>query len=75
MQPGTFSELILRVRKIEFESCKQLKKRSDSELSKKNGGTIRPEIFFWVETFWAHSSGGCEGSETLFTKKSSFLSS
>ena len=33
--PENISELISRAGKIEFESCKYLKKRSDSELSKK----------------------------------------
>ena len=45
--PLTPSELILPARKIEFESCQHLETRSDSELSQKNGGIIRPKgIFF-----------------------------
>ena len=66
MQPGTFSE----------KSNLNHEKLSDSELSKKNGGIIRPKGIFFFETFWANSSGGFEGSETFFAKKkSSFLSS
>ena len=45
----THSELIPRARKIEFESCKKMKKkkkRPDSELSKKNGGINRPTGIF-----------------------------
>ena len=58
-----------RARKIEFESCKELKKRSDSELSKKNGGLIRPKGIFF-ETCWPNSSGGFVGSQTFFQEKS-----
>ena len=45
-----------------------MKTRSDSELSKKNGGIIRPKGFFFFETFWANSSGGLEGPETFVGK-------
>ena len=38
----TLSDLFSQTRKIEFESCKQLKTRSDSELSK---GKWRKGIF------------------------------
>ena len=41
---------ILPTRKIEFELCIYLKTRSDSELSKKNGGIIRPKGIIF-ETF------------------------
>ena len=64
-----FSELIPPDRKIEFESCK----RSDSELSKKNGGIIRPKGIFF-ETFWANSSGGFEGPQTFLAKIHLFFS-
>ena len=51
-----------------------MKKRSDSELSKKNGAKIRPTGFV-SETFWVNSSGGFEVLENFFfLKKSSFLS-
>ena len=69
VRPKTHSELIPWARKLEFESCKLLKTRSDSELSKKNGGQFVRKGFFFFETFWANSSGGFEGSETFFTKK------
>ena len=65
VQPENNSELIPRARKIEFESCKSLEKRPDSEPSKKNGGRIRPKGIFF-ETCWANSSGGFEGLETFF---------
>ena len=71
MWPLIISELIPWARKIEFESCKYLKTRSDSELSKKNGRIIRPKGIFF-ETFWANSSGGFGGSQTFFRKKSVF---
>ena len=45
-----------------------MKTRSDSELSKKNGGIIRPRGFFF-ETFWANSPGRFGGLETFFKKK------
>ena len=61
------SKFILPARKIEFESCKEMKKRSDSKLSKKNGGIIRPKGIVF-ETFWANSPGGFEGSQTFFKK-------
>ena len=38
--------------------------KTTSILSKKNGGQIRPKGLFF-ETFWANSSGGFEGPETL----------
>ena len=65
MPPETHSELIPPARKIEFESCEYLKKRSDSELSKKKGGIIRPRVFFF-ETLRANSSGGFQGPQTFF---------
>ena len=44
-----------------------MKTRSDFELSKKNGGIIRPKrIFFFSKHFWANPSGGFEGSQTFF---------
>ena len=48
VRPKKFSDLIPPARKIEFESSKKkIKTRSDSELSKKNGGIIRPKGFFF----------------------------
>ena len=52
-----FSELIPATRKIEFESCKYLKKPSDSELSKKNGGIIRPRRIFSKHFGLIHLAG------------------
>ena len=60
MRAETHSELIHRARKIEFESCKKLEKRSDSEISKKNGGIMRRKEFFF---FSKHLSN-------IFQKKS-----
>ena len=48
---STFSEIILPTQKIEFESCKYLEKRSDSELLQKNGGILRPKSFFFSKHF------------------------
>ena len=74
VRPRTHSDLIPWAQKIEFESCKYLKKRPDSALLKKNGGIIRLKRIFF-ETFWANSSGGFEGSETFFGKNHLYLSS
>ena len=64
----TFSDFILPTRKIEFESCKKLKTRSDSELSKKIWRNDSSE-----ETFWANSNGGFEGPQTFSGKKHLFF--
>ena len=55
--PENISELIPRARKIEFELCKYLKTRSDSELSKKNGGIIRPKGIFSKHFWLIHLAG------------------
>ena len=58
-QPENISDLIPRARKIEFESCKLLKKRPDSELlQQKWTNNSSDGDFFFFETFWANSSGG-----------------
>ena len=73
VRPKDISELILPARKIEFESCKKLKTRSDSELSKKNGGIIHPKGIFsrnilgyFIWRIWGFSN--------IFQKKSVFTS-
>ena len=63
----THSELILRDRKIEFESCK-LKTRSDSELSEEKWRNTSSDGDLF-DAFWANSSGGFEGPQTFFQKK------
>ena len=50
-----------------------MKKRSDSELSKKKWRNNSSERDFFFKTFWANSSGGFAGPQT-FVGKSSFLS-
>ena len=71
MRSPTHSELIHPARKIEFESCKKLKKKQNGQIlnfRRKNGGIIRSKGIFF-ETFWANSSGGFEGSQTFKKKK------
>ena len=51
VRPKKFSDSIHPARKIEFESCKLLKTRSDSELSKKKGGIMRPKGIFFRNIF------------------------
>ena len=73
--PKNHSELIPRARKIEFESCKEMKNGQILNFRKKSGGIIRPTvIFFFFETFSANSSGGFEGLETFFGKKVTSIS-
>ena len=65
-----FSEVIfIQVWEIEFKSRNWIERRSDSELSKKNGG-IKGYLF---ETFWENSSVGFEGPQTFFGKKNIFF--
>ena len=51
MRAENNSELIPQARKIEFESCKQLKTRSDSELSKKKWRNNSSERDFFSKHF------------------------
>ena len=47
VRPKNISDLIPAARKIEFESCKELKTRSDSELPKKNWRNNSSELDFF----------------------------